>query len=93
MADTETNEKRQSAAIPRDVRMLIHSHRALKFGYWSLIPFLGIAFGPLAFDAYIRSRLERAMGHNPGWLHALVGGILGVIGFLASVGWVAVTFF
>ena len=77
----------------RDLRTLVYSHKALRNGYLALLPYVGLAFGPMAFTAYIRSRLESGMTDNPGGWHALAGAILGVIGFLASGGWFVVTLF
>ena len=89
----ERDETESGRGAARDLRMLMYSHKALRDGYLSLIPYVGFVFGPKAFESYIRSRLESGMRDNPVRWHALAGGVLGVIGFLASGGWIALTFF
>jgi len=61
--------------------------QALSFGRLALIPFAGLVFGPLAFYNYSKSRLLATAGWYPGRGQALVGGVLGFLGFAASVIW------
>ncbi|MGB0578981.1 MAG: hypothetical protein ACPGVU_04695 [Limisphaerales bacterium] len=76
-------------AVPRSVRMIQASIDAHRYGILSLIPFIGLSAGPVAFYRYVQSRLLRGLRRNPGGWHALAGGILGIIGFQASVFWIA----
>lgn len=55
-----------------------------------MIPLAGLVLGPMAFYRYVQSRLLRGLRRNPGGRHALAGGILGVIGFQASVFWLVI---
>ena len=81
-----TNTQR---AVPRSVRMIQASIDAHRYGILSLIPLIGLSAGPVAFYRYVQSRLLRGMRRNPGGWHALAGGIMGIIGFQASVFWIA----
>jgi len=72
---------------PRRVRMIEESTRALRMGCWAVLPFLGLAFGPIAFKCYVKSRILTGLTWNPAKHHAACGGILGVFGFLVSLAW------
>ena len=77
-------------AVPRSVRMIQASIDAHRYGIISLIPFIGLSAGPVAFYRYVQSRLLRGLRRNPGGWHALFGGILGIIGFQTSVFWIVI---
>ena len=70
----ERDETESGHGAARDLRMLMYSHKALRDGYLSLIPYVGFVFGPKAFESYIRSRLESGMRDNPVRWHATAGG-------------------
>ena len=65
--------------------------RAQSYGRLALIPFAGLIYGPLAFYSYSKSRLLAASGWHPGRVQAVAGGVLGFLGFAASVVWMIIT--
>ncbi len=74
--------------VPELVTIIQRSTRCLLFGLMALVPFLGLAFGPLAMVDYVFTHPDRPeVGWNPTSGRRRVGFFVAWIGFLCSMMW------
>ena len=67
------------------IRIIERSLRCYIFGWLSLLPIVGFAFGPLALLAYRSVRIEAGREWNPAGRYLKCGAVLACLGLLLYV--------